>query len=322
MEEIKKYIKIVESRGVLGAEDGGLTLFINDENIELGKTPEEVAEKLKGIQDLDLDDLFASSSVDFADEYGFDNEDDAHELFDKAIALMVPKPDDRARDKVDDRPATSDDIAKINKGEEIEEAVGEYSYTLEYNGEGPSGYTKHILTITSPEGESKKVADDFTYFEPEEQDMQAELESWFKNGHGVGDEQEESIEEGHCDVCGDGSDEMGPPEAEEQESHKYEKHHSTNTGSVSVEASAESIDELKVLLRKVGITLPSGEPHGDDDHDSDKEPMKVISLSPEPEMDGDKPTMDFPKTDVNPDSKEVLTNILKDKLKDYLRNGK
>jgi hypothetical protein len=50
--------------------------------------------------------------------------------------------------------------------------------------------------------------------------------------------------------------------------------------------------------------------------------MKVISLSPEPEMDGDKPTMDFPKTDVNPDSKEVLTNILKDKLKDYLRNGK
>ena len=75
------------------------------------------------------------------------------------------------------------------------------------------------------------------------------------------------------------------------------------------------------MLQKVGITLPSGEPHSDDDHD-DKEPMKVISLSPEPEMDGDKPTMDFPKTAVDPDSKEVLTNILKDRLKDYLRNGK
>ena len=44
MEDIKKYLKIVESRGVLGAEDGGLTLIINDEHIELRKTPEEVAE--------------------------------------------------------------------------------------------------------------------------------------------------------------------------------------------------------------------------------------------------------------------------------------
>ena len=135
MEDIKKYLKIVESRGVLGAEDGGLTLFINDENIELGKTPEEVAEKLKGIEDLDLDDLFASSSVDFADEYGFQNEDDAHELFDKAIALMVPKPDDQADEKPEDRPATSDDIAKINKGEEIEEGV--YANYVTYI--GPNG---------------------------------------------------------------------------------------------------------------------------------------------------------------------------------------
>ena len=251
MEEIKKYIKIVESRGVLGAEDGGLTLFINDENIELGKTPEEVAEKLKGIEDLDLDDLFASSSVDFADEYGFQNEDDAHELFDKAIALMVPKPDDQADEKPEDRPATSDDIAKMNAGEPVEEGCGDDS----------------------------------------------------------------------CPVCGGDPEDMGPPEPESDETHQYSKHHSTETGSVSVEASADSVEELKVLLQKVGITLPSGEPHGDDDHD-DKEPMKVISLSPEPEIDGDKPTMNFPKTDVNPDSKEVLTNILKDKLKDYLRNGK
>ena len=255
MEDIKKYLKIVESRGVLGAEDGGLTLFINDENIELGKTPEEVAEKLKGIEDLDLDDLFASSSVDFADEYGFQNEDDAHELFDKAIALMVPKPDDQADEKPEDRPATSDDIAKINKGEEVEEDIEE----------------------------------------------------------GCGDDS--------CPVCGGDPEDMGPPEPEGEETHQYSKHHSTDTGSVSVEASADSVDELKVLLQKVGITLPSGEPHGDDDHD-DKEPMKVISLSPEPEMDGDKPTMDFPKTDVDPNSKEVLTNILKDRLKDYLRNGK
>ena len=34
------------------------------------------------------------------------------------------------------------------------------------------------------------------------------------------------VEEGDCDVCG------GEPEADEQESHKYEKHHSTSTGPV------------------------------------------------------------------------------------------
>jgi cytidyltransferase-like protein len=67
---------------------------------------------------------------------------------------------------------------------------GEYSYTLEYNGER-NGYTVHKLSITSPEGETKEVADDFTYFETEEQDIQAELESWFHKGHGVGDEVEE-----------------------------------------------------------------------------------------------------------------------------------
>ena len=43
----------------------------------------------------------------------------------------------------------------------------------------------------------------------------------------------------------------------------------------SVEASAETIDELKVLLRKVGITLPSGEPEHDD---MPREPMKIVKV--------------------------------------------
>ena len=69
------------------------------------------------------------------------------------------------------------------------EGAGEYSYTLEYNGE-ENGYAKHKLTITSPEGKSKVVADDFTYFDTEDpEELQAELESWFHKGHGVGDEQ-------------------------------------------------------------------------------------------------------------------------------------
>lgn len=303
MSDLKKHIQLMEARGVLGADNGELDLYIGNETIKLGKTPEEVASKLKTIKDLDLDDLYASSSVDFADEYGFANEDDAHELFDKAVALMIPKPDEN-RAKVEDEPITSELLAKLNAEESIEEAVGEYTYTLEYNGEAPSGYTVHKLTITSPEGESKVVADDFTYFEPEEQDMQAELKSWFEKGHGVGDEQDESVEEG-CDVCDE-------PE-EGQESHKYEKHHSTDTGSVSVEASADTVDELKVLLQKVGITLPSGEPKH---NDMPKEPMKIVKV-------------DMPDAPINPynsgeqpkDEKQVLTNIIRDKLKDYLRNS-
>ena len=241
-EEIKRYLKLVEARGIISAHQGGIELSINDERIDLGKTPEDIADKLKTVADFDLDDLFGSSSMDFASEEGFENDDAAHELFDKAVALMVPKPDETARDKV------------------------------------------------------------------EEED----------------DDMDEGCCDDSCPTCG-GSEERGPPEAEEQESHKYEKHHSTDTGSVSVEASADSIDELKVLLQKVGITLPSGEPGHDMSHDPEDDaegPMKVISLSPEPEMDGEKPTMDFPKTEINPDAKEVLTNILKDKLKDYLRNGK
>jgi len=73
----------------------------------------------------------------------------------------------------------------------VEEAnnpnAGEYTYTLDYSGES-QGYPHHELTITSPEGESKVVADKFTYFEVEGDELQAQLHSWFNMGHGVGDE--------------------------------------------------------------------------------------------------------------------------------------
>ena len=88
----------------------------------------------------------------------------------------------------------------VGMGESVEEAnnpdAGEYTYTLELNGES-QGYTTHTLTITSPEGESKVVADDFTYFEVEGDELQAELHSWFNMGHGVGDE---SVQEADDEV--------------------------------------------------------------------------------------------------------------------------
>ena len=60
MSDLKKHIQLMEARGVLGADNGELDLYIGNETIKLGKTPEEVASKLKTIKDLDLDDLYAS----------------------------------------------------------------------------------------------------------------------------------------------------------------------------------------------------------------------------------------------------------------------
>jgi hypothetical protein len=199
-----------------------------------------------------------------------------------------------------------------------EEKAGEYSYTLEYNGEGPSGYSKHILTITNPEGESKVVADDFTYFEPEEQDMQAELESWFKLGHGVGDEPQESIEEGLEELampCG------ADAEPQVEQSVEFRQHKNTDKGSVTIEASADDMQELSKVLKLAGLTLPK-------DMNQDQDPIQPASdepvvVVPDAE-DGDKPTMNFPKTDVNPNmtqDKAVLTNVIRDKLRDYLKNS-
>lgn len=115
-----------------------------------------------------------------------------------------------------------------------------------------------------------------------------------------------------CDSCAS---------ADTSESHSYKKEFSTQTGSVSVDASADSVDELKMLLQKVGITLPAGEPEVGHDHDhspcdDSEEPMQVVTVD----------TDDEPNEPVNPynsgtPDKQVLTNIIRDKLKAYLMNG-
>lgn len=128
-----------------------------------------------------------------------------------------------------------------------------------------------------------------------------------------------------CDSC------ASPDTAE---SHSYKKEFSTRTGSVSVDASSDSIDELKMLLQKVGITLPGGGPEAHDHedicdgcgkpgsececpgHDHAEEPMQVVSVDVDDEQE--EPTN--PYNSGTPD-KQVLTNIIRDKLKAYLMNG-
>ena len=106
---------------------------------------------------------------------------------------------------------------------------------------------------------------------------------------------------------------------ESSESHSYSKSIRGETGQVSISASASSSEELAMLLKKVGVTLPRGEEVGHQhDHspcDDSEEPMQVVSV----DVDQPEPTVN-PYNSGTPD-KQVLTNIIRDKLKDYLRNS-
>jgi hypothetical protein len=113
------------------------------------------------------------------------------------------------------------------------------------------------------------------------------------------------------------------------ETHSYKKSMYGDGASVTIDAGAESIDQLKLMLQKVGITLPSGGPEAQEEPcDSEEMPLDAIVVSqPEEEPQG----MQFPRTEIDPDAqhdasmttdKEVLSSIIRDRLKDYLRNSK
>jgi len=210
-----------------------------DENgLEVSKKLSELIDSMReqGLMDLDKDDR-------------------AFVL--KVVKVALKKMKLEAGDERDFDPETSSlesvelgDIRSDYGIEEIEEGVGEYSYTLEYNGE-ENGYSKHKLIITSPEGETKEVADDFTYFDVEGDELQAELESWFHKGMGVADasvdEEVEEIEEGgdcyhckgddpeceHCDGDGYVKFDDDPQEPSQEEMDKHAKKESAPFGELS-----------------------------------------------------------------------------------------
>ena len=100
----------------------------------------------------------------------------------------------------------------------------------------------------------------------------------------------------------------------------FRQEKNTDKGSVSIEASADDMQELAKVLKLAGLTLPK-------DMNADQDPMQPAE---EPEVvvpdedDGKQPTMNFPKTDVDPNmsqDKAVLTSVIRDKLRDYLKNS-
>ena len=124
---------INEDRTVVGCnDDQSLYIFIGNDMVDLGKTEEAIASKLHELGGkVDFDDMFYSSSMDFAKECGFKNDDAAKKLMDKAIDLYSEMERGAVRDTEDKgpgRPATSDDIAKINRGEEVTEEEDDFVY--------------------------------------------------------------------------------------------------------------------------------------------------------------------------------------------------
>lgn len=119
----------------------------------------------------------------------------------------------------------------------------------------------------------------------------------------------------------------------DQESHSYTKQFSSTDAGATVTASSDSIEGLKIMLQKVGITLPAGEPEPEAQEepcgasDSDEMPLDAVVVS-QPE---ENPTgMQFPRTEIDPDAKpdvsmstdkEVLSSVIRDRLKDFLMNG-
>ena len=79
---------IKEDRTVVGCnDDQSLYMFLGNEQINLGKTPQEIGAKLKELKP-DFSDMYYSSSMDFATECGFENDDSAKELMDASIKAM------------------------------------------------------------------------------------------------------------------------------------------------------------------------------------------------------------------------------------------
>lgn len=72
----------------MDADNGGITVHMNDKKIGHADTPDELAEILKS---LDVDDetaLVGSSSIDFASEHGFESDSAALEFINQAVEML------------------------------------------------------------------------------------------------------------------------------------------------------------------------------------------------------------------------------------------
>lgn len=71
----------------IAAVDGRVQFFVGDVHVGEGSTAKELADVIK-FQSLNLNGAYCSSSMDFADEEGFETYDAAHKLLDAAVEMV------------------------------------------------------------------------------------------------------------------------------------------------------------------------------------------------------------------------------------------
>ena len=163
---------IKEDRTVVGCnDDQSLYMFLGNEQINLGKTPQEIGAKLKELKP-DFSDMYYSSTMDFATECGFENDDSAKELMDAGIQAM--NDDDVFEDEENDSEYENDlamefvklPLASMSK-EEIRSEMSDIFNTLYAMGMGDEPQTDAGNAMedlgTSVEDSGEYVNDDWTY---------------------------------------------------------------------------------------------------------------------------------------------------------------
>ena len=107
-------------------------------------------------------------------------------------------------------------------------------------------------------------------------------------------------------------------EPEVEGSVEFKQHKNTDKGSVSIEASGDTMQDLADVLKLAGLTLPQ-DMHKDEPQASadDQEPeQEEVLLSPDHEDDKEESPCASADTDVSYETdKEILINYIKDKLK-------
>ena len=195
---------IKEDRTVVGCnDDQSLYMFLGNEEINLGKTPQEIGEKLKELKP-DFSDMYYSSTMDFATECGFENDDSAKELMDAGIQAM--NDDDVFEDEHEE-----------NTEEKLEDMIKSHQFKIDDNHPDEINVQDHEDAIDWYEGlldQHRKTGED-TFHAPFGGDtawremIQQEMEDIdLYKPHGQGDMRgfddlpEEEIQEGKNCGCG------------------------------------------------------------------------------------------------------------------------